>query len=105
MASGETPALCCTLTTPELQRRKATVLLQLQKQILERRESENGYSFRFPGEDDVIDELAEFIKTERACCSFFTFDLSVKGDKSGSWLHLSGPAGVKDFIRDELGFL
>lgn len=105
MASEKTPSLYCTLTTPELQRRKATVLLNLQKQILERKELENGYSFRFPGEDEVIDELTEFIKTERACCSFFTFDLSVKGDKTESWLRLSGPAGVKEFIRNELGFL
>ena len=97
--------LRCTLTTPELRHRKATVLKRLQSQILEKQELANGFSFRFPGSDEMVDHLTEFIKTERACCNFFTFDLSVKGDKSESWLRLSGPEGVKDFIRDELGFL
>jgi hypothetical protein len=51
----------------------------------------------------MVDELTSFIKTERECCSFFTFNLSVAGDKSAAWLELSGPEGAKDFIKTELG--
>ena len=46
--------------------------------------------------------LAEFIKTERRCCEFFVFGLSVSGDKSEIWLELTGPEGTKDFISSEL---
>ena len=60
-------------------------------------------AFNFPGTDKVLDELTEFIKTERACCDFFTFALSVSGDQSEAWLKLTGAEGVKEFITSELG--
>ncbi|RZK18759.1 MAG: hypothetical protein EOO43_12260 [Flavobacterium sp.] len=101
-AENKTNALSCKLTTPELQQRKATVLASLRKQVVERRELEYGYAFKFAGTDQVVDELAEFIKTERECCDFFTFNLSVSGDKSEAWLELTGVDGVKDFIKTEL---
>lgn len=96
--------MACKLTSPELQERKETVITRLRQQILARKELQNGYAFKFEGTDSVLDELAEFIKTERECCSFFTFVLSVKGDRSESWLELTGAEGVKDFIISELGF-
>lgn len=95
--------LSCKLATPELQRRKETVIASLKQQVLEKKELEDGYAFRFPGTDEVLDELAEFIKTERACCSFFTFGLSVSGDKGETWLELTGIEGSKNFITAELG--
>lgn len=95
--------LACKLTAPELQGRKETVLKSLRTKIIERRVLENGYAFKFPGTGEMFDELAEFIKTEQECCGFFTFSLSTSGDKSGTWLELTGPEGSKDFIRAELG--
>lgn len=94
--------LSCKLTAPELQKRKATVLADLQKQILQKKELPDGYSFKFKGSDKMIDELNEFIKTERACCDFFTFKLSITGDTSEVWLDLTGPKGVKEMIGSEL---
>jgi len=99
-----TNKLSCNLTTPELQKRKETIIAGLQQQIMDKKELKDGYAFQFPDGDAVLDTLTEFIKMERACCSFFTFKLSVLGDKSGTWLELTGREGVKDFIRDELGF-
>lgn len=51
----------------------------------------------------MLDELIEFIKTERECCDFFTFNLSITGDKSEAWLELTGVEGAKDFVTTELG--
>ena len=95
--------MVCSLTTPELQKRKETVLASLKSQVKEKRELNNGYAFKFSGSDKVIDELTEFIKTERTCCNFFTFNLSISGDKSEAWLELTGKQGVKDVIANELG--
>ena len=64
---------------------------------------ENGFAFKFPGTDKVIDELTEFIKTERACCDFFVFGLSISGNKNETWLKLTGPEGTKEMITSELG--
>ena len=94
--------LTCKLTTPELRERKATVIAHLKKQILLTKELKNGFAYRFPGSDSVVDELATFVKTERVCCDFFKFDLSITGDKSEAWLKITGPKGAKDFIKTEL---
>ncbi len=37
----------------------------------------------------MVDELTEFIKTERECCDFFTFNLAISGDKREVWLELT----------------
>jgi len=103
VASYPPGTITCKLTTPELRQRKATVLASLKQQVLEKQELDNGYAYRFSGSDKLLDELTEFIKTERECCDFFIFGLSVSGDKSEAWLELTGPAGTKDFISTELG--
>lgn len=97
-----TAALSCTLTTEELRLRKETVLASLKKQVVERKELDNGYRYTFPGTDRMVDELAEFIKTERSCCAFFSFGLTVAGDKSTATLELTGPEGAKEMIEKEL---
>ena len=102
-AKSKSDEIACKLTSPELQARKATVLASLKEQVIEKKELKNGYAFKFPGDDKMVDELTEFIKTERECCDFFTFNLSISGDKSEAWLELSGEEDVKDFIKGELG--
>jgi len=102
-ASNQSSELACKLTTPELQQRKETVLASLKQQITEKKELTNGYAFKFPGTDKMLDELLEFIKTERECCSFFVFNLSISGDKKEVWLELTGADGTKDIIVSELG--
>lgn len=101
-AKSKSTDISCKLTTPELQQRKATVLESLRKQVLEKKELTGGYAFKFNGTDAMLDELTEFIKTERACCDFFTFNLSISGDKSEIWLEITGADGAKDFIKTEL---
>ena len=91
--------LTCKLTSPELQQRKATVLESLRKQIIGSKESENGYSFKFKGSDKMIDELTEFAKSERQCCDFFTFNISITGDTSIVTMEITGPKEAKEFIQ------
>lgn len=102
-AQNSKTELTCKLMPEALRVRKETVLHSLKGKMLDRKELSNGYAFRFPGTDDVVDELVEFIKTERECCDFFVFNLSVSGDKSEAWLTMTGVPGAKDFITDELG--
>lgn len=95
-------ALVCKLTPKELQIRKATVLESLRKQVIEKKELDNGYSYKFGNSDGVLDELTDFIKTERQCCDFFDFSLSIISDENAIWLSLTGPKNAKDFIKAEL---
>jgi|SRR4030095_556176 hypothetical protein len=101
-AKNKTKELTCKLATPELRARKKTVIANLKKQILLTRELKNGFAYRFPGSDSIVDELATFVKTERACCDFFKFNISISGNQAEAWLQITGPQGAKDFIKTEL---
>jgi hypothetical protein len=97
-------ALTCKLTSKELQERRRTVLADLKRQMIKKNELENGFEYIFAGTDQIIDQLTTFIKTERQCCDFFDYDINISGDVKGqARLKISGPAGVKDFIEEELG--
>ncbi len=94
--------MACGLTTPELDARKAGVLASLRKQVLDRKELRQGFSYKFNGTDSVLDELITFIKTERHCCGFFSFGLKVSAEDGYTWLTITGPDGAKEFIKTEL---
>lgn len=93
--------MACKLTAPELRERKEQVIARLKEQVLEKKDVPDGYSYKFPGTDEMLDSLTTFIKSERLCCDFFNFSLSVNND-SFIWLEISGAEGVKEFIRAEL---
>jgi hypothetical protein len=98
----KTTSLTCKLTTPELQLRKKTILTDLRKRVRETVEMPDGFKYRFDGSDEMLDLLNDFIKTERMCCDFFEFTLTVGTEEAGVWLRLSGPEGTKAFIVEEL---
>jgi hypothetical protein len=62
-----------------------------------------GYAFRLPNESTLLLKTAEFMANERLCCPFFGFNLMIEPEGGAVWLHLTGPAGVKPFIRAEIG--
>jgi hypothetical protein len=95
-----TKPVTCKLTTPELQKRKATVIAELKSLILTRQELENGFSYKFEGKDEILDKINDFIKTERMCCDFFTFQLTV--EENTALLNITGPAGTKEFLKEEV---
>jgi hypothetical protein len=93
--------LTCKLTTAEQRKRKEEVIARLKQQVLQKQELPDGYAYRFNGTDEMLDALTAFIKSERICCDFFDFKLSVSS-RSEIWLEISGTEGVKEFIRAEL---
>ena len=101
--SGKQTSLSCKLSTPEYRKRQETVLASLKNQVADKKELPDGFAFKFSGSEKMIDELTEFVKTERHCCDFFNFNLSVTGDTSFVWLTITGPAEAKEFIKNEYG--
>lgn len=92
----------CKLTTAEFQERKATVIAELKGMMTKKKELKEGYAYKFAGSDEVVAKLNEFIKTEKECCDFLSFNLVVSKDKSSAWLEITGAEGVKDFIKTEI---
>ena len=94
--------LSCKLTTPERQKRKATVIAELRALVISRKELANGYCYGFAATDEILDKLASFVETEKICCDFFTFHLTV--EQTTTLLTITGPDGTKEFLKEELNF-
>jgi len=103
MTNKPVKTLSCALSAPAMRQRKDTVIRSLVAQIQSRKELLNGFSYKFSGGDPIVDELAEFVKTERTCCSFFSFHLFFQPQKRSARLTITGPTGTKAFIQAELG--
>jgi hypothetical protein len=65
------------------------------------RELSDGFAFHFPAVE--YPAVAEFVARERLCCPFLTFTIEVMQEQGPLVLRLTGPEGVKEFIRAELG--
>jgi hypothetical protein len=102
-SSGDPNDVKYKLSSPELQKRKETVLAELKSSILEQKELFNGYSFKFSGDDATVSKLKEFISFESKCCDFFTFNLKRSEDKNSLWLDITGSSEAKKFIKEEMG--
>ena len=98
----ETKTVACKLTSPELQKYKTEVIALLKDNILKREELSDGYCYTFVGSDKTLDQVITFIKAERQCCNFLTFNIVIEDDQSDIILNITGPDGTKEFINTEM---
>lgn len=100
---SEAPIVCTmTLLTPAERDRHAELRRRLPAAAEGFEERDGGYSFRFPRRPEVLAQVAEFAALESRCCPFFSIGLELPAGEPFAWLHLTGPAGVKEFIQAEL---
>jgi hypothetical protein len=95
-------ALVCKLTSREFQERRNTVIRELSDVVLNRETLPDGLRFTFSSRDEILDKLIDFVKSERLCCDFLSFRLSVTDDVAS--LELTGPIGTRQFLEHEIGF-
>jgi hypothetical protein len=69
---------------------------------LQTSELRDGYAFQFPSDAKTFATVSEWIGNERLCCPFFEFDLQVEDNSGPMILRITGPEGVKQFIKAEL---
>jgi hypothetical protein len=67
--------------------------------LLDSEELENGFSYRFPSEDAVLQELINVINLERKCCPFLNFKLIVESNSEIVALELTGETGAKEMLK------
>ncbi len=91
--------IACNLTDVEFQERRAGVLETVKRAVLEVKELEDGYAYRFPSDEIWIPELTKLITAERACCPFLRFNLRIEPSRGPIWLELTGPEDTKDFLQ------
>jgi hypothetical protein len=89
---------------PSQQRARYVRLVQaLRHAIEQKRELSDGFAFQMDTKQIDTYQLIEWIELERLCCPFFGFEVHWDRQNGTVWLHLTGPEGVKGFIRDEFG--
>ena len=95
--------IACSLTSPELREREATLLAQFGAAIIKTEELQNGYAFHIPGDSERIRQVAELIVAERECCPFLAFEMSALPNMGPVTVRVSGPTGTKEFVSSLLG--
>jgi len=90
--------IACTLTAPELQQRRETVLQKVRRAVVEVRELKDGYAYSFSSASEWLDEVANLIELERQCCSSLRFRLTVEANDGSLLLEMTGPEGTKEFL-------
>lgn len=101
--------IACLLTAPALQERRRTLLADFRAAQVEARAltdaTGEGYVFRFAAGAGQVAALAELIDLERQRCPFLRFPLTVEPGDGPISLELTGPAGIRELLAHELGFV
>jgi hypothetical protein len=91
--------LACTLSADQLPQRRQ-VIQQLFRRLRETRELDQGFEFIFPGEEPLISDLMEFVRFERNCCRFLSFELRFEPQKGPVHLRILGSPEAKPIIHE-----
>ena len=102
-ATHESPFACDrTALNPKQRKRHFDELgPKLRTLVLEARELPGGYEFKFPGDRQTFQLIAEWTAGEHACCPFFDIDLRLDREGGATWIRLAGRPGTKEFVREE----
>ncbi|HLJ33389.1 MAG TPA: hypothetical protein VKU38_07055 [Ktedonobacteraceae bacterium] len=93
--------VACSLTAAELVTRGEEID-DLFTGVQQTRELADGYALQFPGTSTWPQRVLNFIQGERSCCLFFTFELVFIANQGPIWLHIRGPEGTKEMVKDTL---
>ena len=96
----DTLPIACSLSVPELAERRHELMGEVFGDALGVRDLEDGYEFAFAGN---AARLVELVEAERACCSFFAFELHFEPGGGRILLRVRGPEGTKEFVAVEMG--
>ena len=92
--------IACYLTDKQLQARRKNHLDKAAEFLVDSAELPDGFVYRFPLEELMLQSLAEIIDLERKCCPFLNFNLSLEAGKDVVLLELTGAEGTKEIIRE-----
>jgi hypothetical protein len=91
--------IACTLTEEQLEGGREEIDNDITNGVESVAELPDGYEFRFSSSEEWADKLIHFVKQERRCCRFLTFELTFEPDEGPISMRLRGPGGAKEFIK------
>jgi hypothetical protein len=101
--SQDQPIICIpNALTPEQRARARELRARLAGAASHVREESDGYVYAYAADSKILRLLGEWIDLERLCCPFLTFEVRWPSGDAAPTLRLSGPEGVKEFLRAEI---
>ncbi len=91
--------IACTLTDEQLAGRREEIDGNITGGVESITELPDGYEFHFSSSEEWAAKLITFVKQERQCCRFLTFELIFQPDEGPISMRLRGPDGAKEFIK------
>ena len=92
--------VACTLSSEDMAARRDDLLPGLIGLAIARKELEEGASYQFAADADLLTRIARTIDAERQCCRFLRFALVVEPDGGMVTLTVTGPPGTREVLRD-----
>lgn len=98
--SPETSIACdlSVLDDPETHRDRFESLFEQREEI---RKASGGLAIRFPSSMALAERILDFIRRERQCCPFLTFEVAFEPEERGIWLYMGGTERVENYITQE----
>ena len=90
--------VACTLGPAALEARREQLLSRLTGLGTAREALDNGLRLRFARGDETLPVIARAIDTERRCCRFLHFQVTVHPDEGPIVRELTGPTGTRELL-------
>ena len=90
--------ILCTLGADDLRARRADLLTGLAARAIARETLDSGMRFRFDASSETLSQLLRVIDSERQCCRFLHFELTVTPNLGPIALSVTGPVGTREFL-------
>jgi hypothetical protein len=100
-ADGSARPIACDLTVFSIRERikhvaLAKSLLAKARQVIEH---DDGFTFVFEQSPGLEMKIADWVRSEKRCCPFFSFELTRTDAPPSIRLRISGPDGAKEILR------
>jgi hypothetical protein len=88
----------CTLGPQALSTRSEGLLADLMRHAETHEELDNGHRLTFAATDEAVAIILKTVTSERHCCQFLRFQITVEPGGGPIVLELTGPHGTKEFV-------
>lgn len=95
--SEDTPIACdlSVLDDPRHHKQQFERLFEKREEV---QKVDGGLAVRFPGATRFAEQALTFIRRERQCCPFLTFQIAIEPEERGVWLYMGGDEQVENYI-------
>ncbi len=104
MGKGESPpSIACDRSALDAHERdhRSALAKKVRRAVVGRRELKNGYALKLDRQKLSQSDIEAWTTLEGKCCPFLNF--AIVPIDGVLWLHLTGGAGVKEFLKAEMG--